>query len=139
DDCDSRCTIFPPICNLVPRRRRLVDAATVAYVYVTVIPMDRERVDLHQTVLVDADRIVAVGTATTTVVPPDATVIDGRGRFLLPGLADGHVHVNMGMPWAPTRDNFGEAPLYLAHGVTTVLNLSGSSAQLEWRRRIADG
>src|SRR5436190_874704 len=124
---------------LAPRMLLIGVAAVVAFVDVAVIPMDRERVDLHQTVLVDADRIVAVGTATTTVVPPDATVIDGRGRFLLPGLADGHVHVNMGMPWAPTRDNFGEAPLYLAHGVTTVLNLSGSSAQLEWRRRIADG
>jgi adenine deaminase len=59
-------------------------------------------------------------------------VIDGRGRFLLPGLTDAHVHINTGMPWVPTRDDFGEAPLYLAHGVTTIFNLSGLPAQLEW-------
>ena len=43
------------------------------------------------------------------------------------------------MPWAPTRDDFGDAPIYLAYGVTTVVNLGGTPAQLEWRRRIESG
>ena len=114
-------------------------AAIVAFVDVAVVPMDRQGVESHQTVLVRDDRIVAIGSAATIEVPSNATVIDGRGRFLLPGLTDAHVHINTGMPWAPTRDDFGEAPLYLAHGITTIFNLSGSSEQLEWRRRIADG
>jgi Amidohydrolase family len=137
--CDWRLTLVAAG-HILPRRMLLIGAAAVvAFVDVAVLPMDRERVERHQTVLVRDDRIVAIGPITTVAVPSNATVIDGRGRFLLPGLTDAHVHINTGMPWAPTRDNFGEAPLYLAHGVTTIFNLSGSPAQLEWRRRIGDG
>src|SRR5262245_36766011 len=65
---------------LPPRMLFIVAAAVVAFVDVAVIPMDRERVELHQTVLVRDDRIVAVGPATTIAAPADANVIDGRGR-----------------------------------------------------------
>jgi hypothetical protein len=40
---------------------------------------------------------------------------------------------------APTRPDFGDAPLYLAYGITTVVNLGGAPTQLEWRQRIATG
>ena len=43
------------------------------------------------------------------------------------------------MPWARVRANFGDAPHFLAHGITTVINLRGSPEQLEWRRRIEAG
>ena len=115
----------------------IVAVAVVAFVDVNVIPMDRERVEAHQTVLVRGDRIAAVGRSADVAVPPDATVIDGRGRFLLPGLVDSHTHINTDIPWAPARDDFGDAPMYLAYGVTTVVNLSGSPTQLDWRRRVA--
>jgi hypothetical protein len=39
----------------------------------------------------------------------------------------------------PTRDDFGDAPMYLAYGVTTVVNLSGSPTILEWRKRVETG
>lgn len=117
----------------------LVLAAAVAIVNVNVIPMDRERVVAGQTVIVQGDRIVAVGATGEVPVPADATVIDGAGRYLLPGLTDAHVHLTTGMPWAPTRPDFGDATIYLAYGVTTVFNLGGTPTQLEWRRRIAAG
>lgn len=44
------------------------------------------------TVIVSGERIEAVGPAATVVVPPGALVIDGRGRFVVPGLIDAHVH-----------------------------------------------
>jgi adenine deaminase len=61
---------------------------------VSVVPMDTERVVPHQTVIVQNGRIVEVGPASSVHVPSGATIIDGRGRFLLPGLADMHTHVD---------------------------------------------
>ncbi len=100
-----------------------------AFVDVGVIPMDREGVLLHQTVLVAADRITALGPAADVAVPPDAVRITGRGRYLLPGLTDAHVHLVSAT----------ELPLYLASGVTAVLNLHGQPAHLRWRAQVAEG
>ncbi|HEY8176711.1 MAG TPA: hypothetical protein VIF32_13510, partial [Gemmatimonadaceae bacterium] len=66
---------------------------TTAFVDVTVIPLDRERMLEHQTVVVQGDRIVALGPASTTIAPAGATRIDGRGKYLMPGLAEMHAHV----------------------------------------------
>src|SRR5262249_16438132 len=114
-------------------------APAIAFVNVTLIRMDTDRVEPARTVIVDADRIVAIGASADVPVPPGATVVDGAGRYLVPGLTDAHVHLTTDMPWAPARPDFGEAPLFLAHGVTTVINLRGTSEQLEWRRRINAG
>ena len=54
-----------------------------AIVNVTVIPMDSERVNAGQTVLVRGDRISAIGAAGELAVPPGATVIDGAGRYVV--------------------------------------------------------
>jgi hypothetical protein len=122
-----------------PADGRLSAAPAVVIVNVNLIRMDRERVEPRQTVVVRGDRIAAIGAADEIVIPQDATVIDGAGRYLLPGLTDAHVHLPTGFPPALTRPDFGDAPLYLAHGITTVLNLGGTPAQLEWRNRIASG
>jgi imidazolonepropionase-like amidohydrolase len=113
--------------------------ATAAFVDVTLIRMDRDRVEPGHTVIVLGDRVVAIGRTGDLIVPAGAAVIDGSGRYLLPGLTDSHVHLATDMPWAPTRTEFGDAPLYLAHGVTTVVNLRGTPDQLQWKRRVESG
>ena len=110
-----------------------------AFVNVQLIRMDQERIELDQTVLVQGDRIVAVGRSADLRPPANAQVVDGQARYLLPGLVDSPVHLTTDMPWAPARSDFGDAPLYLAHGVTTVVNLRGTPTQLEWKRRIEAG
>jgi imidazolonepropionase-like amidohydrolase len=112
-------------------------AQPVAFVHVNLIPMDRERVEPDQTLLVRGDRIVAVGAAADAEVPGDATVVNGEGLFLLPGLVDGHVHLE-GFGPGP-RENFADGKLYLANGITTVVNLLGTPTQLDWRRRVEAG
>ncbi len=112
----------------------------VAFIDVNVVPMDGPRVLPNHTVLVEGDRVVAVGPVADVEVPAAAVRIDGRGRYLVPGLTDAHVHLmGDGTVRGSTRPDFGDAPLYLAHGVTTVVNLRGSRTELEWRRRIAGG
>ena len=105
------------------------EAAAVAFVGVTVIPMDRERLLEAQTVIVRGDRIVAMGPAATTAAPTDARIIDGRGKFLMPGLADMHVHIRRA----------SDLPLYLANGVTTVRNMVGTPQHLRWRKLVSEG
>ena len=117
-----------------------VPIAATAFVNVNVLPMDRERIDTDQTVLVRGDQIVSVGAPNEVPLPDGTRVIDGAGRYLVPGLTDAHVHlVGDGTGFGTARPDFGDGPLYLAYGVTTVFNLRGAPAQLEWRRRIAQG
>ncbi len=68
----------------------------------------------EQTVVIQGDRIQSIGPAESVAVPTGATVIDGSERYLIPGLADMHVHV---------RVPFADGPLYLDAGITTVLSL----------------
>ena len=55
-----------------------VPSHATAFVHVNVVPMDRERVLRDQTVIVEGDRIAAIGR--DVAVPASATVIDGKGR-----------------------------------------------------------
>jgi hypothetical protein len=109
------------------------NSSGIAFEDVTVLPMDREQVMEHHTVLVRGDRIEAVGPTRTTKIPAEYRRIDGRGKFLMPGLADFHVHLR-----SP-----GEFPTYLAYGVTTVAHLSGAYPGapniLHYRNMIASG
>ena len=57
-------------------------------------------------------------------------VIDGEGRYLMPGLTDSHVHL-----WNSQND----LALYLAYGVTQIREMHGLSHHLDWRDQIADG
>jgi hypothetical protein len=111
---------------------------TVAFVNANVIPLDRDVIKHGLTVLVRGDRIVEVGGRSEVKVPSDAIVIDCTGQYLVPGLTDAHAHVS-GSPVVLARDDFGDSPIYLAYGVTTVVNLSGSPTVLEWRKRVEAG
>lgn len=100
-----------------------------AFIHVAVVPMDRERVLDDSTVLVVGGRIRELGPTSAVAIPPGATVIDGSGKYLMPGLADMHAHT-----WE--EEDF---PLLLANGVTTIRNMFGGSTHLRWKERIAAG
>jgi Amidohydrolase family len=108
---------------------------TVAFVNVNVIPMDQERVITGQTVLIKDGLIAAFGAADSIKTPAGALRIDGRGKYLLPGLADMHVHFE---PFNE-ESNAAMLKLFIANGVTTVLNLYGTPAFLKLRDRVGRG
>jgi imidazolonepropionase-like amidohydrolase len=76
-----------------------------------------------QTVIVVRDRIEAVGPFGTVAVPHGATILDGRGKFLIPGLADMHVHLTAA--GEPDGSRKFMIPLLLANGITTVRDMGG--------------
>ncbi|HEX7318168.1 MAG TPA: amidohydrolase family protein [Pyrinomonadaceae bacterium] len=114
------------------------DTRVVAFVGVSVVPMDKERVIENQTVVVRDGRIVEIGPTGKTKVPPGATRIDGRGKFLMPGLADMHAHL---YPGDGTANDLAaqQLILYLANGVTTVRNMIGGPAHVVLRERLKEG
>lgn len=109
----------------------------VAFVGVNVVPMDREGVLNQQTVIVRAGRIAAVGPVGSTTVPDGALRVEGRDKYLLPGLAEMHGHI----PPPTQPQEFVETVLflYVANGVTTVRGMLGAPGQLELREQARRG
>ena len=113
---------------------------TVAFVNVNTVTMADDRVRPDQVVVVRGGRITSIGARGRIPVPEDARVIDGAGRYLVPGLTDAHVHLDGdGTRVGTSRADFGDGLLYLAYGVTSVINMRGLPVHLEWRRRIERG
>ena len=113
-----------------------LDSGVTAFVGVNVIPMDRDTVLANQTVVVRNGRIESVRPSATARVPSDVRQVDGAGKWLMPGLADAHVHLVYLM-------NGKHNPLllrrFVAEGVTTVINLLGLPEHLELRSKVARG
>ena len=68
-------------------------AGPVAFTNVQVFDADAKQFLANQTVVIDKGRIAAVGPAASIKVPAGAQVFDGRGKTLVPGLWDCHMHV----------------------------------------------
>jgi len=107
----------------------------VAFIDVTVLPMDRERVLAGQTVIVSDGRISEMGPARRVRVPSGAVRVEGKGRYLMPGLAEMHGHLpSPQVPEPLARDLLF---LFVANGVTTVRGMLGYPNSVELRERAA--
>lgn len=101
----------------------------IAIVHANVVPMNSQRILSDQTVLVRDGRIVQVSPA-TDINAERAQVIDAHGLYLMPGLADMHVHLLEGSAYFP---------LFLANGITTVRNMAGGPGFAKLRDRVDRG
>ena len=112
--------------------------SVVAFVNVNVIPMDRERVLRNQTVIVSDGKITSIGDAKRIKPPDGAQVVDGTGKFLIPGLMDMHVHLfsDDEFPDSLAEDEF---KVMIAYGVTTIRFMIGTPEQLVLREKSAKG
>ena len=159
----GRLLIFAVACASIVLGLRLnAQQQSVAFVDVTVVPMDKDRILLHQTVLVAGERIVRVGPS-SSINPPRADLkIDGRGKFLMPGLADMHVHfirsaVVPKISTSPSnnsslhtvmsasasdqheQENQAFGLLFVANGITTVRNMWGDPAIDSFAKEVNSG
>jgi imidazolonepropionase-like amidohydrolase len=108
---------------------------SIAFVNVAVVPMDREVVLRDHTVVVTGDRITAIGPSSSVKPPAGVTVVDGAGKFLMPGLAEMHGHLT------GANDALNERILLLsvARGITTVRGMLGHPSHLVLRDRVKKG
>lgn len=96
---------------------------------VTVIPVTGAQPIPNATVLIRDERIVAIGPATEVVVPAGARVVEGAGKFLLPGFIEMHAHLS--------KTRASALGLFIANGVTTVRDTGGDHEELlKWRREV---
>src|SRR3989441_12411172 len=132
-------------------------AADIAIVGATVIHPERDlpaAVAANSTVIIKGNRIERVGPAGSTPVPKGATRIDGKGKWVIPGLIDAHVHFfqsgnlytrpdvadfNAWMPYAKEVERnkarlAATFKVWLASGVTSVVDIGGAV----WKFEIGD-
>lgn len=119
------------------REPEVVLEGSVAFVDVNVVPMDREQVLARQTVVVHQGRIITVGPYRAVEVPGGAQHVDGRGKFLMPALAEMHGHLPSPQMREPDARNL--LFLYVANGVTTVRGMQGHPSQFNLRAAIDRG
>jgi len=110
-------------------------ADVVVFRNVNVVSMTSPKVAEKQTVVVRDGKIESVGRRAK--VPQGAKVIDGTGKYLMPGLAEMHGHIPP--PNSPPGVIEDVLLLYLANGITTVRGMLGQDGQLELRARTASG
>ena len=108
-----------------------------AFVNVNVIPMDTERVLVNQAVIVEGKRITVIGPVDEVLVPDGAEIVEGNSAYLMPGLADMHMHFTSITP--QTFSGLDQLKVYLSEGVTTVRNYTGMPESLKWRDEVARG
>lgn len=120
-----------------------VTGNVTAFTNVSVIPMTSNRTIENQTVVIRGDEISLIAPSENVEFDSDATIIDGTGKFLIPGLAEMHGHV-------PPTDPPSNAPrymnmeyventlfLYTAAGITTVRGMLGWANQLELKDKVS--
>jgi imidazolonepropionase-like amidohydrolase len=110
------------------------NGAQLAIAGITIIDVASGRLVPEQTVVIRANRIVAVGADKATSLPSGTRIIMGAGGFLIPGLWDMHAH---SMDDTLTRTNL--MPLWVANGVTGVRIMWGWSWNLTERAEVAAG
>jgi imidazolonepropionase-like amidohydrolase len=126
------------ITALVPGAFVAQTQSTIAFTNVSVVSLERPGTVSAQTVIVRGDRIAAIGPAAKMQVPPDATRIDGRGKFLMPGMAEMHAHIPGGAN-ATDEDMHRTLLLFAANGITTIRGMLGEPRHLPLRDAVARG
>ncbi|HEX6107295.1 MAG TPA: amidohydrolase family protein [Gemmatimonadales bacterium] len=112
---------------------------TLAVTGVAVVPMTSETVIQNATVIVRDGRIEAIGPSARVKVPAGARRIDGRGKYLIPGLADMHTHLYSDDPARPDSLGPYELAVMLANGVTAARFMIGTPEHLRLRSEVEAG
>jgi imidazolonepropionase-like amidohydrolase len=106
---------------------------------VNVVDVRTGEIHMDQIVIIEKNRITAIGSKKDTRYPKNApTILNGKGAYLIPGLWDMHVHLAFG-DWFPRADEIS-LPLFVANGVTSVRDM-GSDLEVvqSWRDEIEAG
>ncbi len=107
-------------------------AQSLAITNVNLVDIENDSVLHDHYLLIEADEITNIGPMSGFPALSDLKTIDGEGGYLLPGLADMHVHLEY-------FDNTEILWLFLANGVTLVRQMEGNAKILEWRAGISRG
>ena len=104
---------------------------------VNVIPMTSDGVLANQSVVIREDEIYRIAPSSEVSKGSKSTIIDGTGKYLIPGIAEMHAHIPRP---GPGPDRVKETLLlYLSNGITTIRGMLGHPSHLELRKKIVEG
>ena len=101
----------------IPQERMQSAPRPLVITHVTVIDATGSLAMPDMTVVITGNRIANLGKTGKMRIPKGAQVIDGAGKFLIPGLWDMHMHLSL--TTEPTL------PAFIANGVTSVRDMGG--------------
>jgi imidazolonepropionase-like amidohydrolase len=130
-------TLVLSVCLLPSYSQEVIEKdREVVFKSVNIVPMDREQVIENQVVVMKNGKIQSIGNAKKVKYRKNALVIDGSGRYMMPGLAEMHAHV-------PPNDDIESMKnvllLFAANGITTIRGMLGHPKHLELRSMINNG
>ncbi len=127
----QKARFYGGLTNAVDRSQFTGQVGSFLISNVAVLSEDGKTMDAGRSVLIRNGRIAQIAAAEEMpTVPQDAVKIDGAGKFLIPGLIDSHVHLER-------RSN--DLLVMLAHGITYVREMGGSTPSLEMRKATQEG
>jgi len=111
--------------------------ADFAFTNVNVISMENDQIIPNQTVLISAGKILSIGNSQDISTIASGRIVDGTGKFLMPGIAEMHAHI-------PGNQNGTELVeetlfLYLSNGITLIRGMLGQPYHLELKKEVLNG
>jgi imidazolonepropionase-like amidohydrolase len=111
---------------------------SLAFTHVNLIDATGAPAQPDMTVIIVGQRIVSIEKSVAARIPANTQVVDARGKYLIPGLWDMHVHEIFG-DWIPEDEKITPL-LFVANGITGVRDMGGDLEPLKkWRARAASG
>jgi len=99
---------------------------------ITIVDVETGKLVPDQTVIIDGEKIVSVGHYSSVSIPKGSIVKNGKGKYLIPGLWDSHVHLSY--------VGASTLPVLVAYGITSVRDLGSILPEVhQWRSRIEAG
>lgn len=111
------------------------EAEKTVFINVNIIPMDTERVLEDHVVVVENGIITAIGLASDATLTEGAKIIDGQDGYLMPGLADMHMHLQYNEAYNDPE----QLLFFLAQGTTTIRSLGTTPELYPWRQQVERG
>lgn len=122
--------------SLSASSQQLIDSRQreIVFTSVNIVPMDSDKILENSMVIVKDGKVMAIGKKLK--YDKTALVIDAKGKYLMPGLAEMHAHV-------PPNENLESHKevlfLFAANGITTIRGMLGHPKHLELRSMINSG
>ena len=114
-----------------------INPPPIVFTHVNVVPMDGDRILPDQDVTIRGKSISSIEPTASARLPKNAQIIEGTGKFLMPGL--GEMHAHLPGPTDPAQYMKTTLALYVANGVTTVRGMLGFPNHLTVRKDIEAG
>lgn len=131
------CLFYCVILSLAPLFSQKKKADLIIH-SVNIVDVGNGKIIPNQTIIIINDRIRETGDSNLQQVYTSAKVVDAKGKYIMPGLWDMHMHFGGGDTLVEENKNL--LALYLANGITSVRDCAAdlSPSVLEWRKAIRE-